>query len=153
MNLQPETGWDINSGKTVLVFDVVLVVVVACAVVDAVVVDAVVADSVAVDAVAVDAVVVDAVLVDAVAVDAVAVDAVAVDAVVVDAVAVDASYIKIIMAELRRGRCLDATTPCRVHTVKGQRLAFHVSLSTDRPHPKLCFLRRIMYSSQVFLNV
>ena len=148
MNLQPETGWDINSGKTVLVFDVALVVVVACAVVDAVVVDAVVADSVAVVAVAVDAV-----LVDAVAVDAVAVDAVVVDAVVVDAVAVDASYIKIIMAELRRGRCLDATTPCRVHTVKGQRLAFHVSLSTDRPHPKLCFLRHIMYSSQVFLNV
>ena len=106
VNLQPETGWDINSGKTVLVFDVVLVVVVACAVVDAVVVDAVVADSVAVDAVAVDAVVVDAVLVDAVAVDAVAVDAVAVDAVVVDAVAVDASYIKIIMAELRRGAVL-----------------------------------------------
>ena len=143
VNLQPETGWDINSGKTVLVFDVALVVVVACAVVDAVVVDAVVADSVAVVAVAVDAVLVDAV----------AVDAVAVDAVVVDAVAVDASYIKIIMAELRRGRCLDATTPCRVHTVKGQRLAFHVSLSTDRPHPKLCFLRHIMYSSQVFLNV
>ena len=96
VNLKPETGWDVNSGKTVLVFDVALVVVVACAVVDAVVVDAVVADSVAVDAVAVDAVVVDAVLVDAVAVDAV----------VVDAVAVDASYIKIIMAELRRGAVL-----------------------------------------------
>ena len=101
VNLQPETGWDVNSGKTVLVFDVALVVVVACAVVDAVVVDAVVVDSVAVDAVAVDAVVVDAVLVDAVAVDAVVVDAV-----VVDAVAVDASSIKIIMAELRRGAVL-----------------------------------------------
>ena len=57
VNLQPETGWDVNSGKTVLVFDVALVVVVACAVVDAVVVDAVALDTVAVVAVAVNAVV------------------------------------------------------------------------------------------------
>ena len=140
VNLQPETGWDVNSGKTILVFDVAedvaLVVVVASAVVDATV-DAVV--------VTVGAVLVDTVAVDTVVVDTVVVDAVLVDAVVVDAVAVDASSIKIIMAELRRGRCLDATTPCRVHTVKGQRLAFHVSLSTDRPHPKLCFLRNTYF--------
>ena len=60
VNLQPETGWDVNSGKTVLVFDVALVVVVACAVVDVVLVDAVFEDAVAVGAVEVDAVLVNA---------------------------------------------------------------------------------------------
>ena len=64
VNLQPETGWDVNSGKTILVLDVAedvaLVVVVACAVVDVVLVDAVLEDAVAVGAVEVDAVLVNA---------------------------------------------------------------------------------------------